>query len=194
LARPREFEIDDAVERAMHVFWERGYEGAALPDLLAGMGSARGSLYKAFGDKKSLYLKALAMYAESEVAEGIRMLRDKGEPNGARRIAGLFSSIVDGVRDGDRRGCLLCSAAAGPASGDADISKAVADMLSDITDAFREALAAAPAARDMPHDRQRSRAHALTAAYVGLRVLAKSGQSVAALTRAARAATADIVL
>ena len=47
MARPREFEIDDALQDAMAVFWRKGYDGASLPDLLDGMGIARGSLYKA---------------------------------------------------------------------------------------------------------------------------------------------------
>jgi TetR/AcrR family transcriptional repressor of nem operon len=48
MARPREFDIDEALERAMNVFWSKGYEGASLQDLLDAMNIARGSLYKAF--------------------------------------------------------------------------------------------------------------------------------------------------
>ncbi|NJM33970.1 MAG: hypothetical protein HC850_03830 [Rhodomicrobium sp.] len=60
MARPREFDTDEAIEKAMQVFWEKGH-GAALPDLLGGMEIARGSFYKAFSDKKSVYLMALAI-------------------------------------------------------------------------------------------------------------------------------------
>ena len=54
MARPREFDTDVALSGAMDVFWEHGYEGASLPDLLIGMHLTRGSLYKAFNGEKTL--------------------------------------------------------------------------------------------------------------------------------------------
>lgn len=52
IGRPREFELEEAARDAMNVFWDLGYEAASLPDLIAGTGLSRGSLYKAFGDKR----------------------------------------------------------------------------------------------------------------------------------------------
>lgn len=66
--RPRAFDLDDALEKAMVVFWEKGFEGASLPDLTAAMGINRPSLYAAFGNKEALFQKALARYSESAVA------------------------------------------------------------------------------------------------------------------------------
>ena len=63
--RPRQFDIEDAVGDAMNVFWTRGYHATSLTDLLDVTGLSRGSLYKAFGDKKSLFLKAMDRYAEA---------------------------------------------------------------------------------------------------------------------------------
>src|SRR6201981_3547121 len=60
--RPRSFDTEAAVERAMAVFWSRGYHGTALPDLLRATKLSRGSLYAAFGDKHSLFLRALDRY------------------------------------------------------------------------------------------------------------------------------------
>src|SRR3954454_20321978 len=60
--RPRGFDTEAAVERAMNVFWSRGYHATALPDLLRATGLSRGSLYAAFGDKHSLFLRALDRY------------------------------------------------------------------------------------------------------------------------------------
>ena len=59
MGRPREFDVDKALDRAMGVFWQKGYEGASLQDLLHAMEIARGSLYKAFEDKHSIYLAPL---------------------------------------------------------------------------------------------------------------------------------------
>src|SRR6187431_1625810 len=64
LGRPREFDVDEALDRAMGVFWRKGYEGASLPELTAAMGINRPSLYAAFGNKESLFKKALGRYVE----------------------------------------------------------------------------------------------------------------------------------
>ena len=62
MARPREFDGDEVLEKALHVFWEKGFDGASLSDLLAAMGLTRSSLYKAFGSKEQLFRCALARY------------------------------------------------------------------------------------------------------------------------------------
>src|SRR5688572_21010672 len=62
--RPRAFDADKALDRALKVFWRKGYEGASLPDLTRAMGINRPSLYAAFGNKESLFRKALDRYAE----------------------------------------------------------------------------------------------------------------------------------
>jgi AcrR family transcriptional regulator len=62
--RPRSFDLDKALDAAMQVFWRKGYEGASLSDLTQAMGINRPSLYAAFGDKETLFRKALDRYAE----------------------------------------------------------------------------------------------------------------------------------
>ena len=143
MARPREFDPDDAIEKAMHVFWDLGYDGASLPDLLAGMGITRGSLYKAFKDKKSLFMLVLDRYDQQEVTGAVNLLSDPEIPDGWDRIMTLFTMVTDTVAKGDRRGCLLCSAAAGPASYDPDIANSVLERFARMSAAFRRALQAA---------------------------------------------------
>lgn len=62
--RPREFDADEALDKALHVFWRQGYEGASLSDLTEAMGISRPSLYAAFGNKEELFRRALDRYAE----------------------------------------------------------------------------------------------------------------------------------
>jgi AcrR family transcriptional regulator len=62
--RPRVFDVDRALHRALHVFWRRGYEGASLAELTREMGINRPSLYAAFGNKEQLFLKTLDRYAQ----------------------------------------------------------------------------------------------------------------------------------
>jgi AcrR family transcriptional regulator len=64
MGRPREFDIDEALDRALHVFWRKGYEGASMTDLTESMGITRPSLYAAFGNKEVLFRKALDRYVD----------------------------------------------------------------------------------------------------------------------------------
>jgi AcrR family transcriptional regulator len=66
--RPREFCVDHALAQALRVFWEKGYEGASLTDLTEAMGITRPSLYAAFGNKESLFRKALDLYEHEKMA------------------------------------------------------------------------------------------------------------------------------
>lgn len=118
--RVRQFDTDKALDRAMDVFWKRGYEGATLDELTAAMGINRPSLYAAFGNKEELYRKALDRYrsgpvafvAEAlgkptarEVAEAllrgtVRMLTDRSHPGGCMVIRGTLAcgAEAEGVR------------------------------------------------------------------------------------------------
>jgi TetR/AcrR family transcriptional repressor of nem operon len=176
MARPREFDADKAVLDAMNVFWAHGYDGASVSMLLGGMGLTKGSLYKAFTDKKTLFLTAMTLYEEKQVATAVDLLNDATITDKTERIARLFRSIPQAVRDGDRRGCLLCSAAAGPASNDDEIAAVVDRLLGQIRDGFEAALG--PTIER--HHRERL-ASLLIAQYVGLRILARARTSVAEL-------------
>src|SRR5918911_4969410 len=65
--RPREFDVDDALAAALRVFWTKGYEGTSLNDLTEAMGITRPSLYAAFGNKESLFRKALDLYEREKL-------------------------------------------------------------------------------------------------------------------------------
>ena len=164
MARPREFEIEQVVAAAMAVFWQNGYRDASLPDLLSGMGITRGSLYKAFGDKRRLFLEALRLYGETVVAPAEAALKDSSRP-GRERIAEVFEHVLTMVEAGDRRGCLLCVAVAGPAAEDAEIAATVENMLGRL----RAGLLAACG--------DESRAATLLVQYIGLGMLVRSGLS-----------------
>ncbi|MEM6372187.1 MAG: TetR/AcrR family transcriptional regulator [Pseudomonadota bacterium] len=174
MARPRSFDTDTAIENAMQVFWTHGYEGASLPDLLTGMGLTRGSLYKAFTDKKTLFLRVLDHYEGKAVRAGVTLLTDATIPNGADRILTMFTNSYRAVTEGDRRGCLLCTAAAGPSMYDDDIAAAVSKGLSAMRDGIDSALQASPKHRDMADAERGALADMLIAQYMGLRTMARA--------------------
>src|SRR3954468_5961981 len=76
IGRPRGFDADAALERAMVVFWEQGYEGASLTDLTSAMGITKTSMYAAFGNKEQLFRKALELYTEGPASYGIQALEE----------------------------------------------------------------------------------------------------------------------
>ena len=116
--RPRAFDIDEALDRALRVFWRQGYEGTSLPDLTAAMGINRPSLYAAFGNKEQLFRRALDRYGEGPAAR----LREALEQPSAYGVAErLLSSTADALTDPHNppgclavQGALSCSEAAEP--------------------------------------------------------------------------------
>ena len=109
LGRPRGFDTDAALERAMLYFWEHGYEGASLSDLEGAMGIGRTSMYAAFGNKEQLFRKVLDRYAEGPAAYTERALL---KPT-AREVATDFLSgaVRASTRPGGPAGCLTVQGA-----------------------------------------------------------------------------------
>jgi TetR/AcrR family transcriptional repressor of nem operon len=164
----------------MNVFWRHGYDAASLPELLTGMGLTRGSLYKAFVDKKTLFLKVLNRY-EIEAVDPAVALLTTGPADGIERINALFESVAAAMENGDDRGCLLCSAAAGPSAVDADISEVVQLQLRKMSQAFYIALTQSSAQAATDDQDQRDLAGLLLSQYVGLRVMVRSNAPIEAI-------------
>jgi AcrR family transcriptional regulator len=102
--RPREFCVDSALAKALRIFWSKGYEGASLNDLTEAMGVTRPSLYAAFGNKESLFRKALDLYEREKLEYVGRAL----EQPTARGVAeALLRGAVDNASSTDEpHGCL----------------------------------------------------------------------------------------
>jgi len=181
LARPREFDEDAALEGAMNVFWNLGYDGASLPELLDGMGLTRGSLYKAYKDKKSLFMLILQRYDEAAVKNAISLLTNDNIEDGIERIEKLFLNVVNTTKKRDYRGCLLCSAAAGPAHEDADIAEVIHAMLGTMRSAFEVALRHSKYHSKLDDGEVRELSQMLLTQYMGLRIQSRSKASAKTL-------------
>jgi AcrR family transcriptional regulator len=105
--RPRSFDREEALGRAMQVFWALGYEGATLTDLQKAMGGLTApSLYAAFGSKEELFREAVELYSKTLGAPMMKALREKPTARGA--IEALLEAAVESFcKPGAPRGCLL---------------------------------------------------------------------------------------
>src|SRR6201986_4496734 len=109
MARHKEFDRDEALQKAMEVFWSRGYEAASIQDLVEHMGINRQSLYDTFGDKHSLFLQALDRYREVEGRKLFGLLEQSGSVKRALRQG--FEVVVEGsLGGGERRWCCVGNA------------------------------------------------------------------------------------
>lgn len=109
MGRPRSFDEDEVLDRALTVFWDRGYESTSVADLERAMGIKAGSIYKAFGDKHSLFLRALTRYLE-EGYEGITM-HLVGASGPGEVLQRLLYGIIDSTQGCSRAGCFAVNCA-----------------------------------------------------------------------------------
>lgn len=187
--RPRSFDPDAAVERAMNVFWSRGYHATALPDLLHATRLSRGSLYAAFGDKHSLFLRALDRYVADAVARmDIELDPRKSPVDGLRAYLAGYVDRTSGVNG--RRGCLLVATAMELAGQDAEVNRRVAGFFKAMEARVANALSRAKAAGKLADGVEPASAARIIVCFVeGLRVVGKTAPA-----RSASQATADALL
>ncbi|MGJ4944907.1 TetR/AcrR family transcriptional regulator [Bradyrhizobium sp. HKCCYLS1011] len=187
--RPRTFDVDAAVERAMGVFWSRGYHATALPDLLRATKLSRGSLYAAFGDKHSLFLRALDRYIADAVTRMDRELDPRNDPlEGLRTFLAGYVDRTSGANG--RRGCLLVATAMELAGQDAEVNRRVAGFFKAMETKVSDALSRAKTAGKLADGVEPSSAARMLVCFVeGLRVVGKT-----APVRATSQATADALL
>ena len=109
MAGVKHFDKDEVLDRAMRLFWERGYEATSIDDLLKATGINRGSLYGTFGDKRRLFLAAVDRYME-KVGSRLFFELTRGNPRDA--IRRMFNSIISRNSDGKSpAGCLITNSA-----------------------------------------------------------------------------------
>jgi TetR/AcrR family transcriptional regulator, transcriptional repressor for nem operon len=174
VARTREFNLDQALDDAMLLFWQRGYEATSMADLVDGLGVARASLYATFGDKHSLYLHALDRYVEQRDPAVVERLSVPGSPLGA--VRGFIQEYgAEIAADEERRGCLVVNAAVERLPGDEQAAARVRSSWQTLEVALTSALSRARAQGELPADADaRVLARFLVVVLQGLRVVSKA--------------------
>jgi TetR/AcrR family transcriptional regulator, copper-responsive repressor len=191
--RPRAFDPDEALRRALDCFWKRGYSATSLDDLSAAMGMNRPSIYAAFGDKKALYLAATELYQAKSRASSARTFAEA--PTIRAGLRQMLSNAIANYTAGDfgQRGCFMVGTAVTEAASEPDV-KAVLEasnreLETSLTARFREARTRGePIGPVSPEVQGRM----MTDLIYGLALRARAGAPREDLERAAEASLAAI--
>jgi AcrR family transcriptional regulator len=147
--RPRTFDEHEALEKAIKVFRAKGYDGVTGDDLVTGMGVGRPSLYSVFGDKRSVFMRALKAYAEAKGARAAQALFSP--PTLRAAIAGFLKDAVESAtEEGTAPGCLIVCVA--PLVDDAEVRRFVQDITAAATAHVERRFQAGISAGEIPPD------------------------------------------
>ena len=177
VGRPREFEMDEVLDAAVQVFRERGYNATSIADLRAAMGLTSGSLYKAFEDKRAIYMAALDRYVASR-NESITRRMGKAD-TGREQIRAVLLSYAD-VSHGEegRRGCMVLGGLMDVDTFDAALARRIHEALARVEQRFRKSMTVGIRDGSLPrHLDARGSARYLLCVAEGLRALGKHGAS-----------------
>jgi len=145
---PKQFDREEALSRAVGVFWEQGYLGTSIEDLLEAMELSRSSMYATFGDKKALFLEALQVWIDEEIAQFVETLRGPGSL--IERIGEAFRQRHEAQKALGNAGCLYGNTVAEGGMQDPEIARVLETFVRRgeriLVSTFEEAVAA----RELP--------------------------------------------
>lgn len=183
MARPRSFDSDSILDKAVETFRAKGFDGTSVEELEKATGLRRASLYGAYGDKRALYLAALRRY---QGTRGVRLLRElNAAKSGRAAIERLFQITVEEAV-ADSAGCLLANAASERSAHDGSVARCVEDNRRRVEGALLAAVLRGRADGSVAaRGDARACARFLFAATLGLRALARTGCDRAEMRAAA---------
>jgi TetR/AcrR family transcriptional repressor of nem operon len=191
MSRPKEFNPDKALEKAMHIFWHKGYEATSMEDLLSAMDISRGSLYATFGDKRELFIKAMELYCtDGGVGGRVSILNEPGPA--LPLIRRFVDAMLDfGLSDPLRRGCLITNTVMELAPHHKDVAEKVTGRLRMLEEAFTRLLSRAKQEGELGKVKDpRALARVLVTMMQGTIVMIKAGTPAEVVKQTARAALA----
>ena len=181
MPRKKQFEIDDALTKAMREFWGRGYHPTSMQDLVDCMGIGRGSIYDTFGSKRGLFLRTLDHYLKIYLATFQETLAKSSSP--ADSIMNVFEGAIAAlVVEGSRDGCFIINTAVELAAHDDEVAEVVTTMFRQTEQAFRALIEQGQEGGEVPRTVDSVlTARSLLSLYIGLRILTRSNPDVSVL-------------
>ena len=170
----KSFDVDQTLDKAMQLFWARGFEATSIQDLVQGMGINRGSIYCTYGDKRKLFIAALNRYnLKYRKAQLVTLEQDYSPISSIKTL--FYEWIERAMSDPDNSGCFLTNTALELAAHDADIGLIVADSQRDIENFFRRLIKKGQQTGEISNTLSATKtAQSLLAVLIGLLVLSRS--------------------
>ena len=139
MARTKDFDEDEVLQKAMNLFWHKGYNGTSMQDLVDGLGISRSSMYDTFGDKHALFMRSLENYRKIATAE-MKGIVDNA-PTAKAAIRRMFEyTVTELLRDDQHKGCFLVNAGVEMAPHDAEVNKMLCENDRQLEHYFNEAI------------------------------------------------------
>ncbi|MCL7489694.1 MAG: TetR/AcrR family transcriptional regulator [Desulfobulbaceae bacterium] len=175
--RPLEYDPDAALDAAMQLFWEQGYEATSMSDLLQAMGLSKSSLYQRFSGKKELFLQCMARYTE-RVGTRLRGRLDQADSGREFIRELLLHAVIEAGGTECRRGCLLMNTASEFAQQDPEIASRVVSGFEGLRAILRQAVKWGQGEGEITSDQEADAlAGYLMSTIAGLKTVVKGGAS-----------------
>lgn len=173
MARPREFDEDEALDAAIECFWRRGLEATSMRELSDATSLNQPSLYNAFGDKHALFAASLERYASRSMRA--RIARTEATYTPCEAIKVFFRELVSmSMSDKERRGCMIVNSALEVAPHDSELRMTIASYLGELQSFFLRCLERARREGDLsPELDVEDTARLFLGVLLGLRVMAR---------------------
>jgi TetR/AcrR family transcriptional regulator, transcriptional repressor for nem operon len=175
MARTKEFDTDEVLGKAIDLFWDKGYNGCSMQDVVDGLGLSRSSIYETFGDKRQLFLEALKKYQREGLAA---MAEDINTTSDIRQsLTKVFESILPQSQDSPlQKGCFMVNSAVELASQDPEIAEIVRVNRLEVEDILCKAIEKGQQSGQLASTlAPRSIARFIYTSLSGIRVTARSG-------------------
>jgi TetR/AcrR family transcriptional repressor of nem operon len=192
VGRPKQFDPDAAVDRAVELFWHKGYFSTTPQDLVDELGIGKGSLYNAFASKHALFVRALRCYGERRVVGLVEVLEGAGSVRA--RLRSALEMLVDAdLADPSHRGCLAVNTAAELGGVDMVATDVVRGVFDRMESAFQGAVEEGQRSGEIDASRDpREVASLLLSSAVGMSVVAKTADGPRRLRRVVDAVMATL--
>ncbi|MTH15745.1 TetR/AcrR family transcriptional regulator [Flavobacterium sp. LC2016-01] len=176
MARTKEFNEDQALDKAIEIFWHKGYNGTSAQDLVTYLGLSRSSLYDTFGDKQKLFSKSLQRY-QLQAQDTVKELLEKSD-NVKETLRDIFKqAVIESLEDRITKGCFMVNSSVELAMHDEEIAKIVKNNSQIMEEVFTNAV---KRGQEAGHISKQLDAKVLARFifnnYSGIRVLARTGE------------------